>query len=314
VAPLTLAGAFTTWQFAPPVSGPLTLLAAAYLAGVWRTARRRPASPWPASRTLAFLLGLGTVAAATQGSAAVYDDVLFSAHMVQHLLLIMVAPPLLILGRPVTLLLRVSRAPLRNRLTRVLRSPLVSALTCPPVAAALYAAVVIGTHLTPLMNLVVQNTAVHEAEHVLYLVTGYLYFLPVIGAEPIRWRLTAFGRFLLLLAAMPVDTLVGVVLMLASRHLFPAYSDLHQGGLIMLAGSDLIMTVMAVALAAGVVRARSRAERPGGLEAYNAYLAGLGRPRTAADGISAERPWLTALATTSPGGQRRPQRLRSAYV
>jgi cytochrome c oxidase assembly factor CtaG len=126
------------------------------------------------------------VAAATQGSPAVYDDVLLSAHMVQHLLLIMVAPPLLILGRPVTLLLRVTCVRLRSHLKHVLRSRLVSALTWPPAAATLYAAVVIGTHLTPLMNLVLENTAAHEAEHALYLVTGYLYFLPVIDAEPSR--------------------------------------------------------------------------------------------------------------------------------
>lgn len=77
---------------------------------------------------------------------------------------------------------------------------------------------VIGTHLTPLMNLVLENTAVHQAEHAFYLVTGYLYFLPVIGTEPIRWRLPVSGRFLLLVT-MPVDTLVGVVLMLASHRL-----------------------------------------------------------------------------------------------
>jgi cytochrome c oxidase assembly factor CtaG len=300
VAPLTLADAVTAWQFALVVSGALTLLAAAYLAGVWLVARRHPARPWPAGRTLAFLCGLGTVAVATQGSAAVYDDVLFSAHMVQHLLLIMVAPPLLVLGRPVTLLLHVARNPVRARVTHVLRSPLVSALTWPPAAAALYAAVVIGSHLTPLMNVVLENSAVHEAEHVLYLVAGYLYFLPIIGSEPIRWRLTAFGRFMLLLVTMPVDTLVGVVLMLVSHELFPAYArerrawgpslvaDLHHGGLIMLAGSDLIMTGLAVALAVGLVRARGtpRGDRAGDLEAYNAYLAGLSNRNTATKGVS----------------------------
>jgi cytochrome c oxidase assembly factor CtaG len=177
------------------------------------------------------------VAAATQGSPAVYDDVLLSAHMVlQHLLLIMVAPPLLILGRPVTLLLRVTCVRLCNHLKHVLRSRLVSALTWPPAAATLYAAVVIGTHLTPLMNL--------------------------------------------LLATMPVDTLVGVVLILASHRLFPlvsAYPDLHQGGLIMLAGGDLIMTVLAVALAVSVVQDRGtpRGDGPGDLDAYNAYLVSL---------------------------------------
>jgi putative copper resistance protein D len=86
---------------------------------------------------------------------------------------------------------------------------------------------------------------------------------------------------------MPVDTLVGVVLMLAPRELFPAYAragrawgpslltDLHQGGLIMFAGSDLIMAGLAVVLAAAVVRAHD-VSRPGRLDAYNAYLASLG--------------------------------------
>ena len=120
---------------------------------------------------------------------------------------------------------------------------------------------------------------------------GYLYFLPVIGSEPVRWRLSAFGRYLLLLITMPVDTLVGVVLMLIPRELFPAYArvgrtwgpglvtDLHQGGLIMLAGSDLIMAVLAVTLAVNFVGASggSRSGPGADLDAYNAYLGALGR-------------------------------------
>jgi cytochrome c oxidase assembly factor CtaG len=125
--------------------------------------------------------------------------VLFSAHMVQHLLLIMVAPPLLILGRPVTLLLRVKRGRARTRVRGVIRSPAVSFLTWPPVSVTLYAAVVIATHLTPLMNLVLENAAIHDAEHALYFVAGYLYFLPIVGSEPIRWRTSVLGRYLLLL-------------------------------------------------------------------------------------------------------------------
>ena len=79
MAPLTLADAFTAWQFAPVVSAALALAGAPYLAGVWLVARRHPGRPWPARRTLAFLLALGAVAFATQGSPAVYDDVLFSS-------------------------------------------------------------------------------------------------------------------------------------------------------------------------------------------------------------------------------------------
>jgi cytochrome c oxidase assembly factor CtaG len=163
--PLTAADALTSWQFAPVVSAVLLLLAAAYLAGVRVVGRRHPARPWPAGRTAAFLLGLTAVAVATQSSIGVYDDVLFSMHMIQHLLLIMVAPPLLIYGRPVTLLMHAARNPLHTRVKGVLRSSAVSGLTCRPAAAALYAAVAVSTHLTPLMNFVLENEAVHDAEH-----------------------------------------------------------------------------------------------------------------------------------------------------
>lgn len=289
MTPLTAGDALTSWQFIPPVSAALIMLTVAYLSAVRVAAKRYPARAWPASRAAAFLAGLAVIAAATQGSVGSYDDVLFSAHMVQHLLLIMVAPPLLIFGRPVTLLLRVTRGWTRARVRQVLKSPMVSFLTWPPVAVALYVAVVIGTHLSPLMNLVLENAAAHDAEHALYLVTGYLYFLPIVGSEPIRWRISTLGRYLLLLVTMPVDTVVGVILMLAPHELFPSYAragrtwgpslltDLHQGGLIMFAGSDLIMTVLAAALAVSVVRPhdRSRADPPGDLEAYNAYLASL---------------------------------------
>ena len=288
--PLTAGNALTAWQFAPLVSVPLALLAAAYLGGVRITGRRHPARPWPAGRTVAFLLGLAVIAVATQSSIGVYDDVLFSVHMVQHLLLIMVAPPLLVLGRPVTLLLHAARNPLHTRVKRVLRSRAVSGLTWPPAAVALYAAVVAVTHLTPLMNLVLENEAVHDAEHALYLVAGYLYFLPVVGSEPVR-RLSPFGRYLLLLVTMPVDTLVGLVLMVVPRELFPAYAhagrtwgpglvaDLHQGGLVMVAGGDLIMAVLAVILAVRFVGTggTARSDLPGDLDAYNARLGALGR-------------------------------------
>ena len=64
---------------------------------------------------------------------------------------------------------------------------------------------VAGTHLTPFMNLVPENDAVHNAEHALYLLAGYLFFLPVVGSEPIRWRISTLGRYFLLFVTMPVD-------------------------------------------------------------------------------------------------------------
>jgi len=274
--PLTAGDAFTIWQFAPAVSAGLIAAAAGYLLCAWRVGRRHPARPWPAGRALAFLLGLAVIAAATQSSIGAYDDVLFSDHMIQHLLLIMVAPPLLVFGRPVTLLLHASRNPLHTWVKRIIRSRAVTVLTWPPGAVGLYCAVVAGTHLTPpFMDLVLENGTVHDAEHALYLVTGYLYFLPLAGSEPIRWRVALLDRFALLLATMPVDTAVGIILTMVPHEIFPAYArdgrtwgpspvaDLHAGGWIMFIGSDLVMSVLAIIIAVRFVYDPREGGRPG---------------------------------------------------
>ncbi|HZR48119.1 MAG TPA: cytochrome c oxidase assembly protein [Streptosporangiaceae bacterium] len=241
LSPPTATAVVSTWQFAPFVSFLLIALAAAYLAGVATVRRRHPARPWPAGRTLSFASALGVIAVATQSGIGGYDEV-FAVHMVQHLLLIMVAPPLLVYGRPVTLLLHATRNPVHTWVKKAVRSRVAAALTWPPFTVCWYVAVVAVTHLTPLRDLVLENAALHDAEHALYLVIGYLYFLPVIGSEPLRWKIPPFGRYLMLLAAMPADTGVGAALMLQPGR--------QAGGLIMVAGGDLIMTALAVALAA----------------------------------------------------------------
>jgi cytochrome c oxidase assembly factor CtaG len=255
-APLTAHTAFTQWQFAPVVTAGVAVLGLLYAVGIARVRRRHPNNPWPALRSLSFFLGLAAVVIATQSSIGAYDDVLFSVHMVQHLMLIMVAPPLMVAGRPITLLLHASRNPLHRWTKTVIRSRVITALTCPPVAAVIYAATIIGTHLTGFMNVTLEHQQVHNGEHILYLLAGYLYFLPLLGSEPIRWKMSFPTRFLLLALSMPIDTFVGVVLLQANKELFPAYaktgrtwgpsllSDLHLGGAIMWVGGDAIMFVL----------------------------------------------------------------------
>ena len=293
--PLTPPASLVTWQFAPLVSVPLIVVAAGYLLCVARVRRRHPARPWPAGRVLAFFSGLAVIAAATQGSIGAYDDVLFSDHMVQHVLLIMVAPPLLVLGGPVTLLMHAARNPLHTWVKRAVRSRVITALTWPPGATALYCLVVSGTHTPPFMDLVLTSGTVHDAEHALYLVTGYLFFLPLVGSEPIRWRMSIAGRYLMLLAAMMVDSFTGIVFTFQTREVFAPYAgtgrtwgpslvmDLHAGGFVMLTGSDIAMTAVAVGLAVHFLRvggpARDSARGTGNddahLAAYNAYLRAL---------------------------------------
>ena len=241
------------WEFAPVVTAIVAVFAALYLWGAWRVGRRHPARPWPGWRTGLFLGGLAVVVLATESGIGAYDDVLFWDHMIQHLMLIMIAPALLVLGQPVTLLLHASRNPVHTWAKRVVRSRVATFLTCPPVVLVLYAATIAGTHLTGLMRLVMANPALHNAEHALYLIVGYLFFLPILGSEPIRWRLSYPIRFVMLVVAMPVDTFTGLILgtentptkgmttALRPPGSLTPVADLHAGGAVMWIGGDAIM-------------------------------------------------------------------------
>jgi cytochrome c oxidase assembly factor CtaG len=251
--PFSFIEAVGRWQFAPVVTGFAVVAGGLYLWGVVRVRRRHPARPWPLWRTAMFLGGLAVVVIATESGIGSYDDVLFWDHMVQHLLLLMVAPPMLVVGQPATLLLHASRNPLHTWTKKLLRSRVVAWITWPPFTVGLYVAVIVGTHLTGFMNLVLSNDAVHEGEHVLYLVAGYLYFLPLLGREPIRWRVSYPTRIFLLFLAMPVDAFTGLVLGSESGNPFPSMAnqrpawapspitDVHIGGAVMWVGGAGIM-------------------------------------------------------------------------
>jgi cytochrome c oxidase assembly factor CtaG len=279
----------TVWQFAPIVTGIVVIFAALYLWGVVRVARRHPARPWPAWRTGLFLGGLAVVVLATESGIGSYDDVLFWDHMVQHLMLLMVAPPLLIFGQPVTLLLHASRNPVHTWAKRAVRSPVATFLTWPVFGVAAYAAAVTGAHLTGLANLVETNQVVHNAEHALFLIIGYLFFLPLLGQEPIRWRLSYPVRFVILVLIMPIDTFTGLMLGYGSASTpgipvgpRPAWapspvSDLHTGGAVMwVAGDGLMFALMMLVFLMWSRDDRAATSGHGWLEsARRASLAGL---------------------------------------
>jgi len=249
----------TQWQAAPVVTVSVVAAAALYLWGVVRVRREHPARPWPRWRTGLFLAGLAVVVIALQSGIGTYDDVLFWDHMVQHLLLIMVAPPLLIFGQPLTLLLHASRNPLHTWVKRVLRSRVATFLTWPVFGFVAYAAAIVGLHLTGLANLIARSDVAHDAEHIVFLLVGYLFFLPIIGSEPIKWRLSYPTKLILLFLIMPVDTFTGLVLGYGNRGtpgLPPgtraawagtAVADLHAGGAAMwVAGDGLMFALMMI--------------------------------------------------------------------
>ncbi len=251
--PFGWSAVLTQWQFAPIVTALVVIAGGLYGWGALRVARRHPARPWPGWRTAMFGGGLAVIVLATQSGIGVYDDVLFWDHMVQHLMLIMVAPPLLIAGQPITLLLHASRNPLHTWTKKAIRSPVASFLTWPVFGALAYTAAIAAAHLTSLANLVQRNHTAQSLEHAGFLVVGYLFFLPILGREPIRWRLSYPMRFVILVLIMPVDTFTGLVLgygnagtpgvPIGPRPSWAptAVQDLHAGGAVMWIGGDAIM-------------------------------------------------------------------------
>jgi cytochrome c oxidase assembly factor CtaG len=277
VGPLLGARLITAWQLDSVAVAVLVVLAAAYLTGIALLSRRSPELKWPIGRTICFALGLLVCVYATCGGVAVYDQVLFTAHMGGHLALVMVAPVLLIAGRPLTLLMAASPPARRARFEAIARGRILSLLTAPPVALASYAVVIVGSHLTGIMNSVMRHTWAGQVEHLVYVLVGCQFFLLIVGNEPIRWHLGTPVRWLLLAVAMAVDTFTGVVLlqgtravgMVADPHLaVDPLSDTRTGGAIMWFGGDALMAAVMIGLVIGWLRHvdTDKAETKGWLE------------------------------------------------
>jgi putative copper resistance protein D len=260
---------FTRWQVNAIAIAVLALSLAWYLTGVVAL-RRRTEEVWAWWRTACFAAGLAVCGYATCGAIAVYDQVTFSAHMIGHLALVMVAPALLVAGGPLRLAIAASRPTTSSRIRRVMHGPVMSLLTSPPVALACYAVIIVGSHLTGLMDAIMQQTWAGQVEHVVYLVVGYQFFALVIGDEPIRWRLSTPVRWALLAVAMAVDTFTGITLMLATEPVargsvpglqIDPLDDTHTGGAIMWFWGDAIMAIVMIALVIGWLRTSGQSAR-----------------------------------------------------
>ena len=269
LGPLLSRQLVTAWHVDAVALAVIALLAAWYASGLIRR-RQHHDGGWPLSRTLLFGAGLAVCAFATNGSIAVYDMALFSAHMLGHLALIMVAPALLVAGRPLRLAIEASQPSTARRIEAVARGRVVSLLTSPPVALACYTAVIVGSHLTGVMDTIMRNTLAGQVEHLVYLVVGCQLFVLIVGDEPIRWRLSTPARWGLLALSMAVDTFTGVILMMsttpvamdppASLHVDPL-ADTHTGGAIMWFGGDAIMAAIMILLVIGWLRTSGRSLR-----------------------------------------------------
>lgn len=186
-------------------------LAAAYLAGKGRLTRR--GRRWSPARTTAFLSGSAVMVVATQTGIARYDTTLFSAHVVQHVLLGMVAPLLFALGAPITLVLQAGHPATKALLRRILDSPVVYFVTNPLVATALFAFTLPVLYFSPVYEWSLRYPAVHAWLHIHFVVVGVLFAEAVVGIDLNRHRWSYPARLGLVLATVPLHAFLGVALL-----------------------------------------------------------------------------------------------------
>ncbi len=245
---------------------------AAVAVGLYARAVGRVRGRWPWLRSLSFAAGVACIVVALQSGIDSLDDLLLSVHMVQHLLLLMVAPLLLLLGQPMLLALRALPGEPRRTLARTLTRA--SAHLRPLPCLAVFTVVVLLTHLPAFYDATLRHPLLHEAEHVLYLGAGLLLWWPILDIDPVpSHRLGGLGRLLYLLVSMAPMALVGAYL---DRHQSLVYApygpaahalgisavaDQQHAGAIMWVAGSMIMTVVGLWAVMSALLAEERRQR-----------------------------------------------------
>ncbi|MGA2097816.1 MAG: cytochrome c oxidase assembly protein [Candidatus Acidiferrum sp.] len=225
--PPTLQVALESWRIPVPLTLALILAAFVYLRG-WLRLRLSSVNEIPGWRAGSLLLGLFSIWIALGSPLSVFDEQLLTVHMIQHLLLMTIAPPLILLGAPVmpfmhglprtfvkTVLGPIFRCPPLQRLGHLLSQPVFCWLAA--------AAALLGWHIPAAFNLALRSEAWHIVQHSSFLSAGFLFWWPVVQPWPSvqkcsRWAIL----FYLFLATLPCDIL-SAFLVFSERVAYPAY-------------------------------------------------------------------------------------------
>jgi putative membrane protein len=225
----TPASFLLAWTFDPLLQAGLLVTTGLYLFAIRRIDSAHPDSPVPWSRVVAFVLGIVVIEIALQSGIGTFDDTLFSVHMVQHMLLMFVAAPLLVLGTPITVTLRAVSPGIRKGIVLpILHSRVVRVIGHPLVAWMLFIGVLYGSHLSPLFDITLTNDVVHELEHAMFLFSALLFWWPVIGLDPSPYRLPYPMRIMYLFMAFPIMTFLSLYIYSAPSVLYPHYASIAR--------------------------------------------------------------------------------------
>ncbi|GAA3222807.1 cytochrome c oxidase assembly protein [Oerskovia jenensis] len=228
---------FTEWRWDLLPAFACVAALVVYLRWVRRLAKR--GDRWPIGRTISWTLGIVVLFWVTNGGPAVYGHVLFSAHMVQHMVLAMVVPIFLVLAAPVTLLLRA--VPVRKDGSRGPREWVLALVTSrwgqffanPIVAAINFAGSMIVFYYTPAFELAMTTYVGHLAMILHFTLAGYLFANALVGIDPGPQRPGWPQRLLLLLVTMAFHAFFGVSLTTGTQLLVPEWFGLmgHDWGI-----------------------------------------------------------------------------------
>ena len=232
--PVHLGTLLTGWQTDPlslVVLAVDVFVAGAYIQGVRRLAAKgRRWSPW---RTISFLGGTLVVVVAVDSGLSGYSNSVFYVHAIQHVLLMNAAPVLFALGAPMTLWLQASGRNLQSFLLRVLHSKIFEALTFPVLVAGISYVLMLTYFLSSFYTFSEEHPLVVGITNVVFLLAGCLYWWPVVGLDPSRWKLSFPARLGYLATGIPVTTFLGLGLVSARYSIDPAIhtlADTHAGG------------------------------------------------------------------------------------
>ena len=229
-----LDGFFRSWPDDPWLVAGLVLAAAIYFRG-WRALRRHDPDRWHGGRLAAFLGGLAAILAALGSPIEPFADLLLQVHMLQHMLLLVVAPPLVWIGAPMLPLLRGLPKPIRSSLVGpILRSPVVrdvfGLLVHPLAAWPLMVAVVWLWHSPRGYELALADPTWHVVEHAIFLFAALLFWFPVVAPFPSRPRWSRWIILPYLILADVQNTVLAAWLTFAGEPIYAHYTRVPRIG------------------------------------------------------------------------------------
>jgi cytochrome c oxidase assembly factor CtaG len=233
----------TAWSLDP------SLIYVAVAAALYALGSRGRDRPQPL-QALAFFASLLTIVIALDSPIDDYADQLFWVHMLQHILLLTVAPPLMLLGRPWPRMWRALPLALRTKLARSVavspRMAPVRALARPLPAWILLNATVIGWHIPAAYDATLASGVVHALEHAMFFFAGLLFWARVIDPGPLRPRLVWPARIAYTAGAMVVGWLLAITLVMVPHAIYHHYAALQTrpGGISALTDQQIAAGVM----------------------------------------------------------------------